>query len=264
MLGFVVKPETSTRYALHGHHALLQPALQTGHIERLLDGPDADRVLALVERLACGYLPNGWETEMRGRTLAAVPVDGGTAPRTDGRTAAGACLPPLDAPENDLFAHIARNVVETQVHGHTHRCKKGSFRGTDDSCAMAYPRPLHPATTYQDGVLRARLDVGSLVFYVPTVMLASPCNHTVIVGVEQSRWARAVELHRKRVALGEARPEALPVPTPLHEASIDASFYMCKYACKADNQDAHGAFLALATQPQRVRARHDKALAVDR
>lgn len=253
VLGFVVKPETSTRSALHAHHTVLQPALQAGHVERLLAGPDGSRVLQLVERLACGYLPEGWIAEQRGRTLVPVAPAGATIRRSDGRAAAAACLPPLDASADDLDAHVARNVTESQVHGHTHRCKKGGYNGTDDSCAMNYPRQLHDETTYQDGILRARLDVGSLVFYVPTVMLAAPCNHTVCIGVEQSRWARQLALHRAKVARGEARPDAAPAPPSIHEASIDASFYMCKYTCKADNQDAHGAFLALAVEPQRVR-----------
>ena len=73
------------------------------------------------------------------------------------------------------------------MHSHTHRCRKGNHKGTDDDCAMAYPRCVHPATTFEGGVVRARLDAGPLVFYVPAVLLASPCNHTICVGLEQSR-----------------------------------------------------------------------------
>ena len=102
-------------------------------------------------------------------------------------------------------------------------------------------------------MVRARLDAGPLVFYVPAVLLASPCNHTICVGLEQSRWARQRQLHMARVACGRAEAADAPAPPTLHEASMDASMYMCKYACKADNLDAHAGFLALATAPQQVR-----------
>ena len=248
-----MKPETSTRLALHAHHNVLQPALQAGRIDRLLVGEEAARVLALVERLMCGALPDGWSAERRGSSLAAVPPAGVVVHAVDGRAVAAACLPDLDAPRAELDAHVARNAAELQVHAHTHRCRKGGYKGTDDSCAMAYPRVLHSATSNDGGVVRVRLDVGSLVFYVPAVMLASPCNHTIGMGIEQSRWARQMDLHLARVARGEAQAEDAPRPQSLHEASIDGSFYMCKYTCKADNQDAHGEFLTLATEPRPVR-----------
>lgn len=260
MTGFMVKPETSTRLALHAHHAILQPPLQAAHVERLLAGPEAERVLALVERLMCGYLPEGWTAERRGRVLAAVPPAGAALRPVDGRTAAGACLPPLDDSRAELDAHIARNALEAQTHGHTHRCRKGGYKGTDDSCALAFPRVVHPATSQENGVVLARLDIGSLVFYVPAVMLATPCNHAVLIGVEQSRWARQRELHLAKVARREAREQDAPQPVSVHQASINGSFYICKYTCKEDNGDAHGAAVALASEPRQVRVSCPRAL----
>jgi hypothetical protein len=62
-----------------------------------------------------------------------------------------------------------------------------------------------------------------------------------------------LHLHQARVARGEAREQDAPPPPTLHEASLDGSMYVCKYACKADNTDAHGDFLARATEPSQVR-----------
>jgi hypothetical protein len=253
LTGYLVKFETSTRMALHAHHVIMQPPLQTPHVERLLAGADAGRVLGLVERLMCGYLPGACAAERRGRTLVVVPDDISAVRPVDGRFNPTACLPALDDSRAELDAHIARTAVSTQDHAHTHRCRKGGYKGTDESCALAYPRVVQAATTCENGVVLARLDLGRLVFYVPTVMLALPCNHTIGVGIEQSRWARQKHLHDVKVARGEARPQDAPRPQTLHEASLDNSFYMGKYSTKVDDCDTHGEIITLATASDRVR-----------
>jgi ribosomal protein S4 len=84
-------------------------------------------------------------------------------------------------------------------------------------------------------------------------MLALPCNHTIGIGIEQSRWARQKHLHDVKVARGEARPQDAPRPQTLHEASLDNSFYMGKYSTKVDDCDTHGEIITLATASDRVR-----------
>jgi hypothetical protein len=115
IVGFFFKPETSTRYALHVHFDVIQPALQGTHAERMLGSDDAPAVLGLVERLMCGYLPPRWTVERRGTTLAAVAPGGYDLRPHDGRTPSAARLPPLDGPREELRAHQARSAVENQV-----------------------------------------------------------------------------------------------------------------------------------------------------
>jgi len=210
--------------------------MQPGNLERLLDGPDRGALLRFVERLQCGFLPDGW-TVVRDRSrLTACPPPGTNVRPMDPALFAAACRPPLedDVPPGEAAASRARAVVDNQLHKHTARCRKGGHAGTDDDCALDGARVVRRETTYDDGVLLARLDIPTVVFHTPAVVDGLRCNNATFLFAEQSKFALRQHRYELAVAAGTARPSDAPKPMSISEVSSEATEYTCKYASKHD------------------------------
>lgn len=254
---FAMKVETGGRGALHAHHLLVQDAMRPDRLDELFAGDTADAMFSFVNRLMRGYVPAGWTIDTTGRYAVAKPTQPtDVAPVPDGVLAAD-CRPPLDGSLSDaeLFADQARCAAELQMHRHTARCRKGGHAGTDDDCAMRGTRVPHPKTSYEDGMLLARLDFPEMVFHSPTLSMALRCNNAVFLFAEQSRYVLERHLHAKAVAEGRAKEEDAPARPSTEDAAVDASLYAKKYAAKDDFKERSAEAFMLAAEALEVRAR---------
>lgn len=190
MTAFTVKVETGGRGGLHAHHLVMQNAMAPASLERLLAGPEKGAVFGLVDRLMCGRLSGGFTLQPRGKSFRAVPPEGVEVAPVPAYVTAGACKPPLgeDTPAVVLDAARSRCAVDLQMHSHTARCRKGGHAGTDDDCALEAVRRPHPETSFEDGLLLARLDVPAMVFHATVISLALCCNNAVYLFAEMSRF----------------------------------------------------------------------------
>jgi hypothetical protein len=138
VVAFARKTETGGRGGLHCHDLVNQSAMQPDRLEAFLAGAQRAAVLAFVERLMCGSLPDGWSIGHAGAHSKALPPDGSPLPRGLCVLTFAAWGPPLgaDAPPGSTDAARARTLVDLQLHEHTARCKKGGHAGTDDDCAL--------------------------------------------------------------------------------------------------------------------------------
>jgi len=86
---------------------------------------------------------------------------------------------------------IARAVLQINNHKHTSTCEKGGRAGDDSDCRMDYPRLLLLISIIdKTGMFLLKRDLGSIVPYIRALVLASPCNHTMSLASEASRWVR--------------------------------------------------------------------------
>jgi hypothetical protein len=134
---------------------------------------------------------------------------------------------------------IARAAANTQLHGHSGRCRKGGQRGDDDDCAMKMPSGTnqHTCLMGDTGLVLPRCDHGMLVPFTPALTLAHPCNHMIVPACNMTRMRT---LQRR----AEAAKQPIPPLLTLEEASADAAEYACKYSCRP-SQDAAATAAAL-------------------
>jgi hypothetical protein len=250
-----MKVETGGRGALHAHHLVAQPGLQPGRLQRLLDAVGPRAVFNLVERLMCGMLPGAWRVGThRGRPVAEHP-SGVPVPPLPPHASPAMCMPPYHAMSADAAdAALARATVHLQMHVHTARCRKGGHAGDDSDCAMRGVRVPHAATSFDDGVLLARLDHPALVFHIPTITRALNCNNAGFLFAEQSRFNLELQRHREAVERGDAKAADEPRPATLAEASADAMFYTAKYVGKSDFEPRSTAALTMTADAVQVRS----------
>jgi len=89
---------------------------------------------------------------------------------------------------NDI---IARAVLQINNHNHTSTCEKGGRVGDDTDCRMDYARLLLIISIIdKTGMFLLKRDHGTIVPYIKALVLASPCNHTMSLASEASRWVR--------------------------------------------------------------------------
>jgi len=250
------KVEEAGRGGLHAHHLLNQAAMQPGNLQRLLAGAERSAMLRFVERVQCGFLPDGWTIEKDRTRFHARPLPGVTAEPIDPNLFAAACRPPMDgslsAAEYD--AARARSVVDNQLHKHTARCRKGGHAGTDDDCALNGARVPHTETTFDDGVLLARLEYANIVFHTPAVVDGLRCNNATFMFAEQSKFALRRRQHELAVAGGTARVSDAPCVSSIAEASSEATEYASKYASKHDAAPRSAGVHVVAASSAEVRA----------
>lgn len=203
----------------------------------------------------CGSLPPGWHLMHDGKAKPVPPEGVEPFDVPHGMTAAS-LKPPLDGTlsADDLDGFRARLSTDLQLHKHTARCRKGGRAGTDADCAMDGVRRLHPATSYTDGVLLARLDVANMVFHSPTLSMAFRGNNAVFVFPEQSKFNLRLQQHLEALARGEAVPSDAPKPLTTAEASADANAYSGKYTSKHDFAPRSANAIAKSVENAQVRA----------
>lgn len=208
-----------------------------------------------VERLMCGRLPDGWRIADSAGRMSAVPPQGANVSEVPPYCTAATRRPPLDGTlaVQEMEAVRARLSVDMQLHQHTARCKKGGHAGTDDDCALDGVRPRHASTSYESGVLLARLDVPNMVFHSPTVSMGLGCNNAVYLFAEQSKYNLRLHRHRAAVARGEQTASDAPVPRSIAEVSAEASEYASKYTGKHDFQPRSANAIALCVERAQVR-----------
>lgn len=255
MTAFARKVETGGRGGLHNHDLVMQDAMQPGAVERLLRDARC-AMFAYVERVMCGSLPPGWRVVRAGaRTTAVPPLALNVAP-LPAAVPVAACRPPLHAAVGAVAmdAAAARCAVAMQLHNHTARCRKGGHAGTDDDCALDAVRRPHPATSYHEGVLLARLDMPTMVFHIPAVSLALACNNASYLFAEQSKHALKVYKYEQAVLNGTAQPGNRPALLSIEDASCEASEYASKYTGKYDHAPRSADAMATAAASAQVRS----------
>lgn len=250
-----MKVETGGRGALHAHHLLVTDAMRPDRVHDLFTGVASEVMLAYVERLMRGYVPEGWTIAQEGRYAVAQPTRPSVVANVPQGVLAADCRPPMDGslPDAEVFADQARCAAELQMHRHTARCRKHGHAGTDDDCAMRGTRLPHAATTYENGLLLARLDYPGMVFHSAALSMAFRCNNAVFLFAEQSRYALERHLHAKAVAEGRARECDAPQPPSTEDAAVDAAYYATKYAGKDDFNDRVAEAMVLAADALEVR-----------
>lgn len=77
--------------------------------------------------------------------------------------------------------------------------------GTDDDCALDGARPCHPETSFDDGVLLARLDYSTLIFHTPAVAEGLRCNNATYLFAEQSKYNLQLSKHTALVRRASSR-----------------------------------------------------------
>ena len=101
---------------------------------------------------------------------------------------------PLDSSRDVLEKYVTACILAVNMHTLSFTCEKGNRFGGDEDCRMGFPRPVvstsHslPSTDGQSFLLR-RTD-GMIIPYLPALFLASPCNHSINLTCEASRYAR--------------------------------------------------------------------------
>lgn len=82
-----------------------------------------------------------------------------------------------------------------------------------------------------------RRDHPFMVPYCQDLMIANPCNHSINVLCEFSRWMRAFHDWKEDEAAGIVSEEGPPPLLTLEEAAVAAVNYAARYASKPDNLD---------------------------
>jgi len=254
---FAQKVETGGRGALHHHDLVTQPVLQPRTLERLLD-VSRNAMFRFLERLMCGYLPRGWKTAADSRGSYAVPPDGFPLQMPPRRLPAAALKPNFGLDRTDPIRPLVMDMSRAclaagnQTHVHTDRCKKGGHAGTDMDCGVDGVRLRHERTSYENGLLRVRLDEPTLVFHMRPVTLALRCNNVTYCFAEQSKFALSLAKYQA-VAGSTSSPSKAPQPPTIMEASFDGASYTSKYVAKHDHEPRSAVVMARATNACEVR-----------
>lgn len=152
-----------------------------------------------------------------------------------------------DTPAEVHIEHLSVCARAVQFHKHTHTCTKNDHQGTDSSCRMQYPRPVISRSFVQpsSGHVVLKRDAGRIVGYTPSLMLAQPCNQSMNLLCEASRYLRKLQLWE---AANPGKTEGAPVLLTLEQAAVDAAAYASKYATKNDLPELTKALLRLYEQ----------------
>lgn len=103
----------------------------------------------------------------------------------------------------DFVTKAAKNL---QMHQHTFTCKKGGREGGHLDCRMGYDRPLVPASGWlENGCVLLQRNLGNIVSFIPSLMLALPFNHHMSLTLDASRYARSVLLWKDAVAQSKSQ-----------------------------------------------------------
>jgi hypothetical protein len=111
---------------------------------------------------------------------------------------------PLDSSRQSLEEYVSACILAVNMHTHSFTCEKGNRFGGDEDCRMGYPRPIVSASHSLDNTdgqsfLLRRTD-GMVIPYQPALFLACPCNHSINLTCEMSRYAREWLQYRDAVA----------------------------------------------------------------
>jgi hypothetical protein len=235
----VDRAEHSSRGALHCHMLVAQTDLQPDRLLKLQDSA-LPQLVRFIEQLSCKHLPEHWHLPGSASWVvqgsqSCVAVDFKDAYEDK---VLGVCyrLPvkrlssqlPLDDADLDMVHEfVARLASATQLHHHSHRCRKGGRRGDDMDCNQSKPELTRPAMEIlPGGCMLFRCDHGMLVPYCPPLLLAEACNHAIMLCCDASKWNT-----EKWRAEMEGRPyDVTPPSLELHAAQ--AASYVLKYVTK--------------------------------
>ncbi len=239
------KWESSGRGAAHGHGQPTQRDLEPRRLWWLLtESEHKDEWVAFLEQQMCQWYPDGWAgpAAHEGCPAWARPIVRPGAQPTE-RFSDGAYAAAHEPPLHDITparagCFVARGAQESQNHDHTATCAKGGRKGDDMDCRGALPRVTRGETEVHAGGVLLRRDHGMLAPYLPSMMLAHPCNMAVYLSCEVGRWAREHKIWMARKAAGETVGEPPALLSPEENAANNAE-YSCKYTTKADGVDAN-------------------------
>ena len=209
VLGLFMKPETSTRGALHVHGNAIQAGLQPKVLEKMISSPDLKRrIIYFMESMVYAYLPDPHACVSIGMTAyhnttllhQVTPIN---VEKEEMSVRPSMMLPPLSlqAPELDLgrkqrlLYFVAIAVLYLQIHTHSHTCAKNGHAGTDLDCRGMMPRELHAfSDLFLTNFILMQRTHPMVVTYNPAVMLALPCNHMLELGCNPTRCVRTNQL----------------------------------------------------------------------
>lgn len=242
VLAWYWKHETGGRGAPHSHGQFVAVCLQPENLKRLMHELP-EQLTRYIEMLMCRFVPDVpgcglqlYKDEQRPVHAASYEV---ALPERSAACVQGDAVPVFTVNPEDkqrLLNHIANCVLESQRHKHTHTCSKNGFGGTDADCRMAMPRPEVPETAVfpDSGVFVVKCNDPMVVPYIPSLMLAMPCNHAMYLSAEGSKWWREVWLHDLKKATAGGTDATRPVLPTVYQAAAESAEYACKYCTKSD------------------------------
>jgi hypothetical protein len=235
----VDRAEHSSRGALHCHMLVAHSDLQPERLLKLQQGA-LPQLIQFVQQLSCKHLPANWYLPESASWVARGPQAHLAVDFKDAYEdrVLGVCykLPvvemcsslPLDDNNVRLVKEfVARLSSATQLHHHSHRCKKGGRRGDDMDCNQSKPELTRPAMEIlPGGTMLLKCDHGMMVPYCPPLLLVEGCNHAIMLCCDAGKWNT-----EKWRAEAEGRPHDVTPPSlELHAAQ--AASYVLKYVTK--------------------------------